>query len=416
MSKKYHKEYNLLTKRLLEKSYTAENYPDYVKIGVYGSEKSLDNFQGGFCFERDWIIRQTFKTHCGLLCKGLACQSDMSHMGIDWIYENDMATILCPYDKKNCTLKHKYLQKPGGFEFICDVHMANERYQYEGSVEQIRKQHEEEIAQKEAYFRQQRKGRACRDHMWFDRNTQEWNMYYDPYHCGMRKCTGVCPVLGRELDKRRGNVFYDVKIKYLRCDLEGTLFAGQVDTEIIKGRKLFKHPVSLDIARICAKLCRKEITDKESSRYFDELFFAKYHGEDFSFEILNIRAESRESRDLMQDLADLQNGIQIVHASDLEKRGLEAKRTRRKKARDAKIKRLEKKLLEAGYWNLDEYSPERRYADKCLSRERIAELEELRLKKQKEEEEQPVQMSLFDIDDGIGGNVILRRDKEEKRA
>ena len=37
----------------------------------------------------------------------------------------------------------------------------------------------------------------------------------------------MCPVLGHELDKKKGNVFYDVKISYLRNDLNGTLFEGQ---------------------------------------------------------------------------------------------------------------------------------------------------------------------------------------------
>ena len=40
-----------------------------------------------------------------------------------------------------------------------------------------------------------------------------------------------------------------------------------------------------------------------------------YHGRYFSFEIQNVRAERRESRDLMQDLEDIRNGIQIVEDS-----------------------------------------------------------------------------------------------------
>ena len=51
----------------------------------------------------------------------------------------------------------------------------------------------------------------------------------------------MCQVLGHELDKKRGNVFYDVKISYLRNDLSGMPFKGQVDTQIIKGKKLFEH-------------------------------------------------------------------------------------------------------------------------------------------------------------------------------
>ena len=58
----------------------------------------------------------------------------------------------------------------------------------------------------------------------------------------------------------------------------------------------------------------------------------------------------------------------------------------------------EKKLIEHGYESLEEFSADRRHADKWLGRERIAELEEMRLKKEKEKKEQPVQLSLFDME------------------
>ena len=47
------------------------------------------------------------------------------------------------------------------------------------------------------------------EHMTFDRDTQEWQMRYDPYQCGQRRCGGMCPILGHELNKKKGNVFYD---------------------------------------------------------------------------------------------------------------------------------------------------------------------------------------------------------------
>ena len=233
--------------------------------------------------------------------------------------------------------------------------------------------------------------------MRFNRDTLEWEMDYDPYHCGLSRCAGMCPVLGHELDKKRGNVFYDVKISYLRNDLNGTLFEGQVDTRIIKGKKLFDHPVSMDICKICARLCQDRIKERVRNHYFTELFFSEYHGRSFSFEIQNVRAECRESRDLMQDLEDIRNGIQIVHASDMEKRDSENKRERRRQSRESAVRRLEKKLLENGYESLEEYSTDRRHADKWLGPERIAELENLHRLKEKERKEQPVQLSLFDI-------------------
>lgn len=276
--------------------------------------------------------------------------------------------------------------------------MTEEEYCYEGSVEHILKLHDDEIRRQEISFGLQRNGRVCQEHMRFSRETLEWEMDYDPYHCGLRGCTGMCPILGHELDKKRGNVFYDVKISYLRNDLNGTLFEGQVDTQIIKGKKLFDHPVSMDICKICARLCQDRIKDKMRTHYFTQLFFSEYHGRYFSFEIQNVRAEQRESRDLMQDLEDIRNGIQIIHASDAEKRNKENKKERRQKLRESAIRRLEKKLLENGYESLEKFSADRRHADKWLGEERIAELEQMRLEKEKERKEQPVQLSLFDME------------------
>ena len=70
----------------------------------------------------------------------------------------------------------------------------------------------------------------------------------------------------------------------------------------------------------------------------------------------------------------------------------------RERRRQSAVRRLEKKLLESGYESLKEYSTDRRHADKWLGPERIAELEKLRQLKEKEKKEQPVQLSLFDME------------------
>ena len=134
------------------------------------------------------------------------------------------------------------------------------------------------------------------------------------------------------------------------------------------------------------------------THYFTQLFFSEYHGRYFSFEIQNVRAEQRESRDLMQDLEDIRNGIQIIHASDMEKRNKENKKARCQKLRESAVRRLEKKLLENGYESLKEFSVDRRHADKWLGQERIEELEQMRQVKEKEKREQPIQLSLFDME------------------
>ncbi len=67
----------------------------------------------------------------------------------------------------------------------------------------------------------------------------------------------------------------------------------------------------------------------------------------------------------------------------------------RQKLRESAVRRLEKKLIEHGYESLEEFSADRRHADKCgWGQERIAELEQIRQVKRKREKEQPVQLSL----------------------
>ena len=114
-------------------------------------------------------------------------------------------------------------------------------------------------------------------------------MNYDPYYCGRRRCVGTCPVLGHELDKKRGNVFYDVKIFYLR-----TVFREKQFRKIVV------------------------------PHFFPDLILAEpgaYLGD--------IHAHGMGE--------DIRNGIQIVHASDMEKRDSESKRERISRYKNRKI-------------------------------------------------------------------------------
>ncbi|WP_160559060.1 hypothetical protein [Parablautia muri] len=54
--------------------------------------------------------------------------------------------------------------------------------------------------------------------------------------------------------------------------------------------------------------------------------------------------------------------------------------------------------MENGYESLGKYSVDQRHADKWLDQERMIELERLRKEKEKERKEQPVQLSLFDME------------------
>ena len=72
----------------------------------------------------------------------------------------------------------------------------------------------------------------------------------------------------------------------------------------------------------------------------------RYGGYDyfeFRYEVENIRIEARESRDLLQDLADIAAGIEVIHQSDLEKAAKVKKREDREKRKEYKKRRLERR-------------------------------------------------------------------------
>jgi len=401
------KEYNELTKRLLAAGYTAENYPKYVYPGktCQSKENPLDNLNGGFEYYRWYVYEKAFRTPCGLMCKGTLCMTGLTYLGQEWDFENDMATIHCPYHKYGCDKKDARLPREGVLKDFCNVHMTDEEYRYEGSVEDILKLWEDQIRREKISFNLQHNGKTCDNHMHYDVDAGKWEMHYDPGICARYRCNGkphnvrergICPILGRELCREKGNVYYDLKISFRRKDLDGTLFDGQIDTRIEKGIRVFEHPVSMDICRNYAKLCKDEIKQKVNSKYHDKLFFAeRYEGHEFAVEVLNIRAEQKESRDLMQDLQDIKDGIQIVHASDAKKREQEQKREKRQQAKEKRIAAMEKRILSVGYGNMDIY--EQNKACKLLGFDRIDELEAVREEKIKEEQEKPVQLSLFDM-------------------
>lgn len=96
-----------------------------------------------------------------------------------------------------------------------------------------------------------------------------------------------------------------------------------------------------------------------------------------SVEVMNIRVERKVGRDLLQDLKDVEAGIEVIHASDLEAAQKEAKHQRRVKAAEQRQKRMERKIISSGYDALDTF--EQRRARKVLGKEKIAVLEEERI-------------------------------------
>lgn len=393
--------YNELTKRLLEEGYTAENYPkDKVHIahGCYARNGNpLDNIYGGFEYNRIYCDAFIYKTGCGMFVKGRNVLSSMGFMGEEWCHENDNPVVRCPYDKAQCPENDSRLHgiRGGGLciQCWCVCHKTDEAYDFEHSFEKAEQERKEEEDRKYQEYSNAHGGRICRNHMHYNEHTREWNLRYEPKDCA-HLCysqNGYCPILGRQLNKKRGNVYYDLKKSGIRHD--GTLFDGEEWIHIEKGIRVFDKPCSMDICESFIKVQSDEILHNYMVNHSTEFMFNK----DLKVEVINIRAESKPSRDLMQDLQDIKEGITIIHASDAEKRNKEVKKEKRQQAQQKKIEKLEKKIIEVGYYNLEPYSLDKIHADKWLEMERIDELEELRKQKLKEEQEKPVQLSLFDM-------------------
>lgn len=387
-------EYNKLTQRLLLEGYTAEHYPKEVKLpgGVFG-KSPLENIYGGFKYQRYYSDEFTYKTGCGKHTKGINVIDNMGFMGVEWCHENDNPIIRCPYDKADCELNNPLLHGTHGgglcIRCYCECHQTEEVYDYENSIEKANKERYEEIERKYQEYSEKHHGRICRNHMYYNERTKEWRLDYAPQKC-KSVCysqNGFCPIRNKPIDKKKGNVYYDLKTSTIRKD--GTLFDGEKIVSITKGIRFFDKSVSMDICKDFIKLQSDEIGKKY---YWNKASTKKIWDKDFEFEILNIRAESRPSRDLMQDLADIREGILIVHESDRIKREKEAKRNAKKKRLEIKKQKIIRKVAKNGYDSLD-------YSEmKFISENDIGdEVEEAITKQEEAEKDKPIQMELSDF-------------------
>lgn len=387
-------EYNKLTMELLAQGFTAGRHPDYVELPHYVPDRDnpLKNYDGGFVYRHSYTNEITYKTGCGKLVKGRNVLDNLGYMGIDWCHENDNPVLRCPYDNSKCSKNNSLLHGVNGgglsIQCWCVCHKTLDAYDYENSIEKANAEREAERRRKYQEYSDAHSGRVCIHHMYYDERTRTWTQRYEPHECFYRCHSHFCPILNRELSTKRGNVYYDLKITRIRQD--GTLFDGEKIVSITRGIRYYERPVSMDICEAFVKL--------QSYRIYDEYRINHHHlwllDKTFNAEILNIRAESRPSRDLMQDLQDIQNGIEICYDADLRKASKEQKSKKRAAAKEKRIRMLERKLLEIGYENLEPYSLDKIHADKWLEPERIQELTKLREKRIEDDKNKPVQMIL----------------------
>ena len=324
---------NKLTERLLAEGYTKDNHPDYVEWTTWQD----------FEYTLGYLRKTVWETPCGLLQKGIDSHNNGSHNGVDYRPENDNPRFGCPYyDEIICP--HRF---PGNyFGWNCAYHMTNKKYDYEKSVEKIwdawnkvQNKALQDIGGLESYC-------AC---MNYDRYERRYKPKYLIEICISTDCKNeICTVTRKKRDLRKVNVYYDILRQY-RYKI-GLLEYN--DRYVEKGVKAFKKRVPLSDAEIWLEQKKDKFPIRADRDDRSHLHFSRNHGDtgfneytyfNYDMSAENIRIEHRESRDLMQDLADIAEGIKVTHASDIKKQTADAKRERKIKRTEAKIRRNLKK-------------------------------------------------------------------------
>ena len=179
-------------------------------------------------------------------------------------------------------------------------------------------------------------------------------------------CGSVVQIGLKKKNNGKGNVFYDLRRSWT-VKGEG-LFPDQRKTIVEKGRKLLGSTVSLTLCEAIVKYGRGRIEDRVRSEFHRDLFFDK----SLEIEVINLRAARVDKRDILQDLQDVANGIEVIHAADSLKAAKAQKRARREAAKARKIRKAEAMVLSHGWDGLEDMW--KRRAEKLLDGDRIDEL------------------------------------------
>ncbi|HZK37340.1 MAG TPA: hypothetical protein VFC98_00470 [Clostridia bacterium] len=318
---------NELTERLLAEGYTKDNHPD----NVYWSNWS------DFEYTSEYLAETVWEAPCGLLKNGIHNYNNGSCNGITYCPENNNPRFGCPYHKsKQC--EHKLDTKLLGWN--CVFHQTDKPYDYNNSVEKVNKEFEITKRQKRIEFYAGLKHNPTAIHcncIKWDEDDLKWIAKYDPWNCARNCVNKICVLTGKNLNGKKGNVFYDLrKTKTIN---DGSLLTGQVVIRIIKSKTAFEQKMPLPICEAYAELCQDYIIHHEEAnrRYFER---------NTVFKIENIRAETKQTRGLAQDKLDAKAGIIVEYESDLIKAKKQTKKEQREKRKEQKEAKLERKIIE----------------------------------------------------------------------
>lgn len=327
---------NKLTERLLAEGYTKENHPDYVEWSNWKD----------FEFTRAYLLQTVWETPCGLLKKGISSYNHSSYLGVDYCPENNNPRYGCPYyDELSCP--HRFDTKLMGWN--CQFHLTDKPYNYEQSVEKLWA--EWDTLQSVAWGEIMKQFGYCACMEW-DRPGRSYVPRFDVGKCiGMHCKNERCAITKLPRNLEKVNIFYDIlRIRHYKSGLfEGT------DQTLEKGVKKFDSLVARTDAEIWLRLNREIFEPKLTRDDRRDLFFCEMHGKtgfddydwcEYTVIPQNVRIERRETRDLMQDLQDVREGIEVFHASDIRKAAEQAKRDRRKARTEAKNRKSERHRLQ----------------------------------------------------------------------
>ena len=335
-----------------------------------------NDYYGGWEYKRSVTQKFVFQTPCGMLVKGDKVTGDMSYMRVKWSFENDNAVVNCPfYTLHYCPLRHPLLQgeyvynyrsRLGYFKH-CAVSRTDIPWDYANSVEKVLDDNQKEEDALWTAFYHQRKGRVCRHQCHYNRSEKKWYVHYDPLICAHYNCQH-CAVLDKPISAKKANVYYDLKKTQV---VKGTGFMpDETVISVNKGIKLLR--ASETICDAIVKYARHHI---QSKVYLENHSFCFFGG---TVEVLNVRAERRESRDLLQDLQDVANGISVTHQSDITRQNKEEKHKRWLDSQQRRADRFMKLIRTNGFENLSA-------SDQHRAKKHLSPLERLQAQKQYEQ-------------------------------
>ncbi len=296
----------------------------------------------------------------------------MSYMGVEWMVENDNPVINCPfYSLRECPMRHpllagktlyNYISRIGNFKF-CAVCRTSLPWRYENSVEKVLDENSAEENVLWEAFAKKHHGRVCKQQAYFDRTEKKWHLRYDPRQCP-QYCCNYCTILNKPISQKKVNVYYDLKKTWVE---PGTGFIPEeTKVTVTKGIKLLR--ASETICEAVIKVCGKDIQRTAQLNQHAFLFFGG------TVEVLNLRVDRRPTRDLLQDLQDVENGITVVHQSDVDKSRKAVKHEKRILSQNRRVERFQKMIRTTGFRGLS--AADQRRAKKHLTEAQIQQAEQ----------------------------------------